>query len=455
MKHQRFENWSGQYHCTPERVHYPVSNEEAVQFVRSAAHRGARIRVFGAGHSPSDIAMSDEELVVITQLNRVLSVDPSARTVVVQAGITLRELNQVLATYGLALPNLGSISAQTLAGAMATATHGTGLSYGVLPTLIQAMTLVTVLGDVVQIAEHENARFFKAAQCSLGALGLVTELKLQVCDAFDLEVVEQPNHLETVLENLSERLQADHYRFWYLPHVDRVWEWSATRKPLGCAPVQLTLLKRIRRWYQERLIGYHVMEFLLYLATYRPRLIPLINQWYAQQQFRVPRRSRGNSVEQFNFDCLFKQHVNEWCIPIENTAKGILRIRQMLRDRGYQVHLPIEVRFVKGDDIWLSPCQGRDSCYIGVIAYLPYGKPVDYAAYFADYEQIMADLGGRPHWAKRFRADAICLKDRYPHWDDFQTVRAQLDPDHRFGNRYTDRVLGKSRKQTLFCSEVL
>jgi L-gulonolactone oxidase len=442
LKQHQFENWSRQYRCIPHHIYYPTNTQEVVHVIQSEVRQKSRIRAFGAGHSPGDIAMSDEGLIVTTQLNRILAVDPTTKAIAVQSGITLTDLNQVLASYGLALPNLGSISAQTLGGAIATATHGTGLNYGVLSTLIRAMTLVTAEGETVRLSEQENPRFFNAAQCSLGALGVVTELELQVCDAFDLEVFEQPNALETVLEDLPNRLQADHYRFWYLPHADRVWEWSAIRKPPGGAQPRLTLLNRIHQWYQNRLIGYHLMELLLYLATFYHSWIPSINQWYTHQQFATPRQSRSDSVTQFNFDCLFKQHVNEWCIPIQNTAQGILQIRDMIRQYGYQVHLPIEVRFVKGDDIWLSPCQGRDSCYIGVIAYLPYGKPVDYAAYFADYEQIMSNLGGRPHWAKRFGPDYQWLKDHYPHWNDFQAVRTELDPHHCFSNPYTERVLG-------------
>lgn len=442
MKHHQFENWSRQYRCYPDHVYYPTDAKEVVHAIQNREHQGSRIRVFGAGHSPSDIAMSDEDLIVTTQLNRVLSVDSSTKAIAVQAGITLTELNRVLASYGLALPNLGSISAQTLGGVMATATHGTGLKYGVFSSLIQSMTLVTAQGEVLRLSEHENPRFFKAAQCSLGALGVITDLELKVCDAFDLEVFEQPNDLETVLENLPDRLKVDHYRFWYLPHADRVWEWSAVSKPPGCAHPPLTPLHRINRWYKNHLIGYHVMEFLLYLATFQSNWIPAINRWYTQQQFAIPRQSCGDSVSQFNFNCLFKQDVNEWSIPIQHTADAILKIREMIRKDGYPAHLPIEVRFVKGDDIWLSPCQGRDSCYIGVIAYLPYSKPVDYANYFAGYEQIMENLDGRPHWAKRFGPDHQWLKDCYPHWADFQSVRRVLDPHQCFSNRYTERVLG-------------
>ncbi len=446
MNQKPFKNWAGQYECTPARVHYPSSTDDIQRLVGDAAQRGSRIRVFGSGHSPSDIAMSDEDLVIVNRLDRVLSVDCRDRVAVTQAGVTLAQLNQVLAENGMALPNLGSISKQTIAGAMATATHGTGLGYGVLPTIIQEMTIVTASGEMLRTSASENPKIFSAARCNLGAIGLVTELKLKVCDAFDLEVTEQPNDLETVLEKLPDLLKSDHYRFWYLPHAERVWEWTATRQPPEKRSPKLNVLQRIQAWYRNRLIGYRGFEFLLYLATYQTRLIPHINRWYAREMFSRPKSSRGDSVSQFNFDCLFKQHVNEWCVPIAGTAEAILRIRQMILDRDYQVHLPIEVRFVRGDDIWLSPCFGSDRCYIGVIAYMPYEKSVDYQAYFADFEKIMTDLGGRPHWAKRFGPDASVLKNMYPHWQDFQAVRSQIDPEDRFGNSYTDRVLGNPKK---------
>ncbi|NEO49793.1 D-arabinono-1,4-lactone oxidase [Moorena bouillonii] len=452
MNQNKFINWSEQYQCIPTSVHYPASTEEARDIVCQVMQQGTKIRVFGSGHSPSDIAMSNQDLVCSDRLNQILNINYDSQTVVTQAGVTLKDLNQSLAKYRLALPNLGSISAQTVGGAMATATHGTGLNYGVLSTIIQEITLVTGLGEVIKISKDENYQLFNAAKCHLGSLGLVTELKLQVTKEFDLEVREQPETLETVLDKLPERLQADHYRFWYLPHADRVWEWSATRKPPGKTAPKQNFFQRFQSWYREKLIGYYTFELLLYLATYNQRLIPLVNRWYVQQMFSKSKQSRGNSVSQFNFDCLFKQQVNEWAIPIEHTAEAILQIRQMIKEKDYQVHLPIEVRFVKGDDIWLSPCQGRDSCYIGVITYMPYGKYVDCQSYFDDYEKIMAKLDGRPHWAKRFGPDADKLEKMYPHWNDFQKVRSQLDPDNIFGNSYSDRVLVKPKKTPLYYS---
>jgi L-gulonolactone oxidase len=170
--------------------------------------------------------------------------------------------------------------------------------------------------------------------------------------------------------------------------------------------------------------------------------VPHVNRAYARAMFSTPRSARGPSRALFNFDCLFKQHVDEWALPIERTADALLELRALIARRGHPAHLPIEVRFARGDGIWLSPCHGRDTAYVGVIAYMPFGRASEHRAFFVDYERLMARLGGRPHWAKRFGPDAAELGALYPRWRDFLELRARLDPSRVFANAYTDRVLG-------------
>jgi len=441
MNKQIFYNWSEQFQCTPQRLHKPCSEAEVVEIITGVSRRDTHVRVFGNGLSPGDIAMSDEELVLLDKFDQMLDINTDACTVVVQPGMILESLSHELARYGLALPVLGSVAQQTVAGAVGTATHGTGLKFGALSTLVQAVRLVTPSGEVLNISAQENSELLNAVRCHLGSLGILTQITLQACKAFDLAVTEQPNTLETVLEHLPERLHNDHYRFWYVPHTDRVWEWSATRVPPDQARKPPGLRQRLNTWFNEKFINYHAYEFLLYLATYRPALIPAINKLGVRTHFNKTCHSKGPSLEQFTFDCLFKQHVNEWSIPIEHTAKALRAIRELIDKKGYYAHFPIEVRFVRGDDIWLSPCQGRDSCYIGVIAYMPHGRPPHHEAYFADYEKLMATFGGRPHWGKFFKLEQTELATLYPHWKDFQQVRRHLDPDYRLRNAFTDRIL--------------
>ncbi|MGE3850267.1 MAG: D-arabinono-1,4-lactone oxidase [Planctomycetota bacterium] len=437
MTRATFRNWAGQYACTPQRVHRPRSADEVAAVLADARARGRRVRVIGAAHSPSDIAMSDDELIALDLPPVCERVDDTR--VRVSGDMPLRDLHPRLAALGLAMPNLGSISDQTVAGAIATATHGTGLRHGVLGTIVESAQVVAPTGVIAATGD-----MLHAARCSLGCLGVHTSLVLNVVPAFDLDIHERPARLDDVLDRLDESLAADHYRFWWVPHTDTALEWTATRVPPDAA------LRRAPRaslawWWRERFNGFHRFQCKLWLAALGLASLPRVNQWFARTMFNAERRVRVPSIAGFNFDCLFRQHVDEWAIPREHCADALRRLRAAVDAEGLHAHLPVEVRFAAADDIWLSPCHGRESCYIGVIAYRPYGRePGDRAhrRWFDAFERIMLDLDGRPHWAKRFGPTAADLALRYPRWHDFQRVRAQLDPDGTLANSYTDRVLG-------------
>ncbi len=436
-----FKTWAGQGRCTPKTIARPSTTIEVQRVVREAQSAGRRVRVLGSGHSPSDIAMSDDVLVSLERMNSVVAIDPKARTATVQGGTTLAQLDDALRPTGWTIPNLGSISVQTIAGTVATGTHGTGLAFGSLGSFVEAATLVTGSGEIVRISRTENPGWLEAVRCHLGALGIITKLTFTICEAFDLCVEERPLNLAEALVRQSDGLKCDHYRFWYLPHADRAWEWRATRaRPQPRA--SRSLLEQMLSFAHERLIGFHAFEAALFAATFTDSLVPPINRAYAKLMFSRARTARGPSRAMFNFDCLFKQHVDEWAIPIERTGEAMIRLRDLIATRGYRVHLPIEVRFVGREDTWLSPAYGRDTCYIGVISYMPYGRSAKYAEYFAEFERLMAEFGGRPHWAKRFGLTASELAPLYPRWKDFAELRARLDPQGVLANAYTERVLG-------------
>jgi L-gulonolactone oxidase len=441
MPKEMIYNESRQFSCRPKKIFVPENTAELAQQLESIRKTSMSLRLVGGALSPSDMAMSNDALIRMDQFNKITHINQKNRTITVQPGATLHKMNQALAAANLAMPVLGSITKQTIGGAVATGTHGTGINVGSLSTLVASARLLTVEGDWIDTEKLDKTEGLNGIALSLGSLGIVAELTLNVSDAFNLSVTEAPNTLENVLENLQERLLYDHYRFWYIPHADRVWEWQATR----CAPTKgsdnLTIVQRLRRWYDEKLINYHCFQFLLYISTHMPSIVPAINRWTAQKRFNTPKNTFNDSVSQFTFDCLFQQHVNEWSIPIEKTPQALTQLRDLIAHKGYKVHMPIEVRFVKGDDLWLSPCQGRDSCYIGVIAYTPYGKQPEYQAYFQDVEKLMLSLGGRPHWAKYFSTEGDKIAASYPHWQDFQMLRKKLDPHYRLRNAFTERVL--------------
>jgi L-gulono-1,4-lactone dehydrogenase len=127
----------------------------------------------------------------------------------------------------------------------------------------------------------------------------------------------------------------------------------------------------------------------------------------------------------------------EYAIPVQHGAEAVRRVLALVEDRGLAVTFPVEVRVVAGDDAFLSPAQGRASCYIAVHQY----RGAEFEGYFRGVEAIMDSYGGRPHWGKRHYQSAATLRERYPDWDRWQAVRADLDPGGTFTNDYARRVL--------------
>lgn len=163
-------------------------------------------------------------------------------------------------------------------------------------------------------------------------------------------------------------------------------------------------------------------------------------QVYRKLMFDRPKHVEDVAHKVFNFDCLFKQYVTEWAIPIEHTEKALEGLKSLIAQHKFKVHYPIEVRFVKGDDIWLSPSYGGDTCWIGIIMYRPYGKDVPYKAYFEAFEALMESFSGRPHWAKVHQWTAETCRKNYPKFNAFCKVRSAMDPHRIFSNSYMERI---------------
>ena len=192
-------NWAHTYSATPRVLRSIETLDELASALRNAAQAGAAVRILGAAQSPSDIAMSNEHLLSIPGLKQVRSIDRERLEVVAEAGVTLGELSAALDQQGLALPNLGSILRQSLGGAMATGTHGTGLAFGSLSTSISEFEMMSVDGSLIQASAAENPQIFQGARLSLGSLGVHTAYRLKVVPAFDLRVEEGPISLEKAM----------------------------------------------------------------------------------------------------------------------------------------------------------------------------------------------------------------------------------------------------------------
>ena len=193
-----WQNWARNQTANPTAIDHPASEDELVAVVVQAAARGERVKAVGSGHSFTDAAVTDGRLVMLDGYRRVLDVDTDRGRVTVEAGLALEDLNVALDDRGLALPNLGDIAYQTVAGAAATATHGTGALLPGLAAQIVALRIVAADGSVVACSADEEPEVFHAARVSVGALGVLSTVTLQAVPAFHLHAVNEPMRLDDV-----------------------------------------------------------------------------------------------------------------------------------------------------------------------------------------------------------------------------------------------------------------
>jgi FAD-linked oxidoreductase len=399
-----------------------------VAAVERAAADGAVLRVAGAGHSFTDIACTDGHLLSLRRMARVLDADPASGLVRVQAGIRLRELAEELARRGLALENQGDIDAQSLAGALATATHGTGARFGNLSSRVAAMRLVTGTGEVVELDGGDELR---AARVGLGALGIVTEVTLRCVPAFTLERVDEPRPLDAVLAELDALVDGhDHFELWAFPYADRVMVRRCTRGDRAPEPRDDRAARIKDRLENEG------MTLAGRLAARVPRAVPRLNRALTALVSRDVLVDRSHRVFASRRDVRFTEM--EYAVPREHARAAIEGVLGLVARRRLPIAFPIEVRFVAADDALLSPAAGRDTCYVAVHQHV--GQ--EFETYFRAVEELMDGFGGRPHWGKRHYQTAATLRERYPAWDAFAAVRDRLDPERRFANAYVRRVLG-------------
>jgi L-gulonolactone oxidase len=427
-----WRNWAGDEYCRPRAIVRPSSTEEIAAAVLRAVREQLHVRVAGAGHSFSDIVCTDGLLIVLDRFQRVLDVDRESGLVRVQGGITIARLNAHLAEHGLALENLGDIDAQSIAGAISTATHGTGALLRNIPSQVTELTLVLADGSTLVCSPERDPELFRAARVGLGALGVVAEVTLRCVPGFTLCGIDAQAPLEETLRRFEELARAnDHFEFYVFPHVDVALTRTNNRteeppRPRG----------RVAEYAGDVLLTNRTFEMFCRIGRRLPSRIPEINRLVTKLAGSSKRIDRSDRI--FASPRLVRFTEMEYALPREHTTEAVRRVLEAVRRRGFAVPFPIEVRTVAADDAMLSTAAGRESGYVAVHMY----RGMQWRPYFEAVEQIMDSLGGRPHWGKRHFQTAATLRGRYPDWDRFQALRARLDPEGRFSNAWTDRVLG-------------
>ena len=428
----RWRNWAGNQVCAPTAILRPTTESEIVGIVQRAAEAGRRVKCVGAGHSFTGVACTDGDLLDLSGYDRVLQVDRAAGLATVQAGISLRALNRALDEHGLALENLGDIAYQSVAGATATATHGTGARFRNLSAAIVALRLIDGTGHVHDVSpEGDAADLLDIAPVGVGALGVVSTVTLRCVPAFRLHAVERAERIDEVLERFDAECDGnDHFELFWVPNT----RWALTKRNRRTdeAPRPLPGWRRVR---DDLLYDNVAFGALQKVARWRNDAVPAVAR-------RLPssgdREYVDRSFEVFASPRLVRFHEMEYAVPRQHGVEALRRVQDLVDRLGYYVGFPVEVRVTAADDLALSTAQGRDTVYLA--CHVHPGVPQD--AYFRGVESIMDDYGGRPHWGKLHFQTAATLAPRYPRWDDFQAARARLDPDGRFANPELDRVLG-------------
>ncbi len=418
-----WRNWSGGLVANPAGRFSPASESELADFFGSSK---GTIRPVGSGHSFSPLVPTDGHLVVIDRLTGMLEHDAELMTATFAAGTRLGDMGAPLEAVGQAMLNLPDIDRQTLAGATATATHGTGIGFTCLSGMVTQLRLVTPGGEVVDVSAKNNADLFNAARVSLGALGVITRMTLEMRDSYRLKAKNWVQPIEEVLETFDENAAAHrHFEMFPLTHSDYalVLSIDETDEPINNPPQS-----------PEEAAAFGEAMALWAQTAPRERR-PLVNGLAEQIEpteavdasYRILSNIRNNRFNEM-----------EYSVPKEAGAECLREVLRTISDKEVDVVFPLEYRYVKRDDTWLSMSSG-DEDHAAISIHRTASE--DYRPYFDLIEPIFWKYGGRPHWGKVHSLGAQQLTELYPRYRDFQALRAELDPEGRMLNGHLRKLL--------------
>jgi FAD-linked oxidoreductase len=420
---QRWRNWSGLQHCDAAAIAAPADETELADVLQKAA---GPIRPAGAGHSFTPLVPTEGTVLSLDRMNGVVAHDATALTARVRAGTRLFALGEALEGLGQAMDALPDINKQSLAGAIATATHGTGRAFSSLASFVTGLTLMTPDGKTHACDATTNAALFEAARVSLGSLGVITEVRLQNRAALRVKRRTWFAPLDEITATCAALADKHrHFEFYALPFTGMAYciahdETDEPETPRGASAENdgvndLMMLRDytswapwLRRALAQGLISGTPTEEAVgaawrLLSTERPKR-------FNEMEFHVPQEAVGDAL-------------GEVVAEIE---------------RHSEVYFPIEVRFIAAESAWLSPFHARASCSIAIHM----GSTQDHKGVFGAVEPILRRHDGRPHWGKLHTLGAADFAGLYPRWRDFLEVRAMCDPQGRMLNAHLRSVFG-------------
>jgi len=409
-----WSNWSGNQSAPQARIIQPETEEELRELIVTG---DCPLRVVGSGHSFTPIVSTTGSVINLDRMSGVVSVDTEANLATIKAGSRLKDLSPALEEHGVAFKNLGDINVQSFAGATATGTHGTGEKLGCLSSEIVGVRLMKADGDIKEATLATDPDLVRAAQVSVGALGVLLEATLKVRPSYKLHRTTSSEPIEKILDAATERWSNNrNYEFFYVPYsgyginiFHNETEADATIREEQDDDAGLAAMRGIR----DRL-----------------KWSPFLRKKTLQAAFK---RMKGENTVDQSWRLLASvrnTHFNEmeYHIPVENGLEAFKEVVAVIEDKCRGVFFPIEMRKTAGDAAWLSPFQGGPRISIAVHA-----AADERHDWFFDYiEPIFSNAGGRPHWGKLHSLGREDLERLYPDFLRFLELRKRFDPDGKF-----------------------
>jgi alditol oxidase len=415
MPEEKLRNWSGNFEFSTDRVTPAKSVDQIREFVK----KENKLKALGTRHCFNRIADSHDTLLSMRSLDEAVSVDTTARTVTVDAGITYGKLAPILDAKGFALHNLASLPHISVAGSCSTATHGSGEKNGNLSSAVSALELVTANGDVVELSRAKDGDTFNGAVVGLGALGVITRVTLDVQPTFQVR--------QYIYENLSLDQMKEHFdaieASAYSVSLFTDWQnnrfseaWLKTRTELGHA------FDAKPEFFGAKAATKNLHPIAELSAENCTEQLGVPGPWYE----RLPHFKMGFTPS------AGKELQSEFFVPRPNAVDAILAVER-LRDQITPHLLITEIRAIAADNLWMSPCY-KQSCVA-----IHFTWKQDWPAVskvLPAIEKELAPYKARPHWGKLFTISPPTLRSRYERLPDFLSLAKRFDPQGKFRNDF-------------------
>ncbi|MEM7099310.1 MAG: D-arabinono-1,4-lactone oxidase [Pseudomonadota bacterium] len=411
-------NWSGGLSCRPAGRISPATEEALAEFLKQTQ---MPVRPVGSGHSFSPVVPTDGHLLIIDQLTGLIDHNQQARQATFFAGTRLGDMGPVLSQIDQHMLNLPDIDRQTLAGATATATHGTGIKFQCLSGFVTALRLVTPQGEILDVDAKSNPDLFNAARVSVGALGVVTRMTLQNRTPYRLKALNAVEPIEDVLQRFDKAAATHrHFEMFPLTHSDyaltlTIDESDAPINNPTPSPEEAAAFGQAMAMWASLPPGER-----------KPHIDGLAQQIgpteVVDESYKILSNIRNNRFNEM-----------EYSVPLHHGAECLREVLHTIMKEEVDVVFPLEYRYVQRDDTWLSMSSG-DEDHAAISIHRTAGE--DYRPYFDLIEPIFWKYGGRPHWGKIHSLGASQLAELYPRFKDFQALRESIDPENKMLNEH-------------------